>query len=599
MFGAGGRDGIVHQFRGAGMKRNSRLLWPGLCLLALAGLAGCNKPTPPQPTETAEVAWFEDITQEVGLDFTHDAGVADEVYFMPQITGSGSALFDFDGDGRLDILLLNNAGPKGRPNQLFKQMPDGTFKNVSKGSGLDFSGYCQGVAIGDVNNDGLPDVLITEYGGVRLFLNNGDGTFADVTVQAGLTNPLWATSAAFVDYNRDGWLDLVVVNYLKYEPLKQCYLPDANRDYCAPATFVGTVTKLYRNLGKQPQGKERNVCFEDVTIPSGLAQHSGPGLGVICADFNGDGWPDIFIANDGKPNHLWINQKNGTFQEEAVLRGVAYNAMGKAEANMGIAWGDVDGDGLQDLFVTHLNIETNTLWKQAQRGQFQDKTSTTGLHHPITRATGFGTVLSDFDCDGALDVAIVNGAVSRTSPSESGANAFWSQYYQRNQLFANDGTGKFRDLSSANAGTKGLCGYGNIGRGLAVGDVANNGTQWLLATSVAGPARLYRNTVPNRGHWVVIRAFDPALKRDALGAEVTLRAGQRTWVRTVQASAGYLSSNDPRAHFGLGKVDHLDSIHVLWPDGKEETFPPSALDRHLELRKGEGKAANTATGPGK
>ena len=544
-----------------------------LCLLVLVCLfVGCRKPTPPADSPVA--AWFEEVTAEVGLDFVHDAGPADDRYFMPQITGAGAALFDFDGDGKLDIYLLNNGGPKGRPNRLFRQMEDGTFADVSKGSGLDFSGYCQGVAIGDVNNDGFPDVLVTE-----------------VTAEAGLNNPVWATSATFVDYDRDGWLDLVVVNYLEYDAARLCSSTDGKRDYCAPSTFTGTVTKLFRNLGKQPKGKGPRVRFEDRTIASGLAEHPGPGLGILSADFNGDGWPDFFIANDGKPNHLWINQKNGTFREEAVPRGVAFNAMGKAEANMGIAWGDVDGDGLQDLFVTHLNIETSTLWKQAPRGLFQDRTAMSGLHRPTTRATGFGTVLGDFDNDGSLDVAIVNGAVTRSPPTEKGANAFWSQYFQRNQILANDGTGRFRDLSPANAGLKGLCGYGNIGRGLAVGDISNNGSLWLLATSVAGKARLYRNIAPDRGHWLVMRAFDPTLNRDALGAEVTVRAGKRVWVRTIQSNGGYLTSNDVRAHVGLGTIDRIDSIDVLWPDGTPEVFAVDGVDRHIELRKGKGKPA--------
>src|SRR5207249_1731001 len=262
-------------------------------------------------------------------------------------------------------------------------------------SGLDIAGYCTGVAIGDVNNDGWPDVLVTQYGGLKLFLNNGNGTFTDVSREAGLDSVLWGMSACFVDYDRDGWLDLVVVNYVKYDVTRLCYDGQGRRDYCHPSQFPGSVANLYRNLGTEKQGGRAGLAaihFEDVTEKAGLGRLPGPGLGVVCADFNGDGWPDILVANDAKPNHLWINQRDGTFKEEGVPRGIGYNAMGRAEANMGIAIGDVDGDGLFDVFVTHLTDETNTLWKQGPRGIFQDRTVGLGLASPRWRGTGFGTV---------------------------------------------------------------------------------------------------------------------------------------------------------------------------------------------------------------
>jgi len=572
-----------------------------VALLPAGGCAGPTAPTGPTgptapeatpPAAAADPPWFEEVTAELGLDFHNDAGTPDDSYFLPQIIGAGGALFDFDGDGRLDIYLLNHAGPNGRPNQLFQQLPDGRFKNVSAGSGLDYAAVCHGVAVGDVNNDGWPDLVVTEYLGVRLFLNNGNGTFRDVTGPAGLKNPQWATSAAFLDYDRDGWLDLVIVNYVEFDRSHPCTSANGRRDYCNPNTFPGTVSRLFRNRGPRPDDRA-TVAFEDVTTRAGLDSRTGPGLGVVCADFTGDGWPDVFIANDGKGNHLWVNQKDGTFKEEGALRNVAYNAMGRAEGNMGIAWGDIDGDGLQDLFVTHLITETNTVWRQGPRGVFQDRTATTGLHRPAERATGFGTVLADFDCDGAPDVVVLNGAVLRNTPSASASAgaSFWDQYRQRNQLFVNDGRGRFRDVSAANAGPKGLCGFPTLGRGLAVGDVSNQGQIWLLATEIAGPARLFRCVAPRNGRWLVVRAYDPDLKRDALGADITIRAGNRTWVRTVQSSGGYLTASDPRVHFGFGAIDRLDSVHVVWPDGTAELFPPPDLDRHVELRKGSGSPA--------
>jgi hypothetical protein len=557
-----------------------------LATVFLGLLTGCRQaPAPPEVPP-----WFEEVTDEVGLTFTHDAGAVDERYFMPQSMGSGVALFDFDGDGLLDVYLLNNGGPKGRPNQLFRQRPDGTFQNVSKGSGLDFSGHCMGVAVGDVNNDGRPDVVVTEYQGVRLFLNNGNGTFTDVTRAAGLSNPLWGMSAAFVDYDRDGWLDLVLVNYVDYDPTWSCTGPSGARDFCPPGPFRGTITKLFRNRGQGGKG----VRFQDVSLESGIGRLAGPGLGVICADFNGDGWPDVFVANDGKPNRLWINQKDGTFKDEAVRRGVAVNDLGQAEAGMGVGWGDVDGDGFQDLFVTHLGSETNTLWLQGPRGIFRDRTASSGMGSPVRRGTGFGTVLADFDHDGAPDAVVVNGRVFKASAVEdTELGPFWSQYGEHNHVLANNGAGRFRDLSPFNRGPGGFSATANVGRGLAVGDVRNSGALGVIITGIAGRVRLYRNVVPRRGNWLVVRAYDPARRRDALGAEITLRAARRQWVRTVQASGSYLSSSDPRAHFGVGPVERFDAIEVLWPDGKpeasREVFPGGAVNRHLTVERGKGR----------
>jgi hypothetical protein len=567
-------------------------------ILLLGSAPGCHKvdATASRPAaqamavqpQAAEAPWFADITEQVGLNFVHDAGPLGK-YFMPESVGSGAAFLDFDNDGRLDIYLLQNAGPhSSSKNRLFHQEADGRFTDVSAGSGLDVAGYGMGVAVGDVNNDGWPDVLITEYGRIRLFLNNRNGTFTDVTPAAGLDNPFWGTSACFVDYDRDGWLDLVVVNYVDYMESRPCANSAGHREYCGPSSFTGRVTKLFHNLG--PVGGA--VRFEDVTVKSGLGRLTGPGLGVFCADFNGDGWPDILVANDGRPNHLWINQRDGTFKEEAVARGIALNAMGKAEANMGIAIGDVDGDGLFDVFVTHLTDETNTLWKQGPRGIFQDRTVGLGLAKPHWRGTGFGTVMADFNQDGALDLALVNGRVKRPvgspapSPSTDKAEVFWRAYAERNQLFANDGTGKFRDISPANPP---FSGTPRVSRGLVCGDIDGDGALDLLVTSISAPARLYRNVAPKRGHWLMIRALDPALHRDAYGAEITVRAGGRHWVRYLNPGYSFLCSNDPRVHFGLGSVSQIEAIEVRWPDGSEETFPGRAADQLVVVRKGEGQ----------
>ncbi len=563
-----------------------------LFILVVLLLAGCG---PAAATKGDDLTftgpgWFGDATADAGLDFVNDAGPTDGSYFMPQIMGSGAALFDFNGDGLLDVLLLQDAGPNSpAKNRLYQQTPGGRFKDVSAGSGLDFAGYNLGVAIGDVNNDGLPDVLITQYGGVKLFLNNGDGTFKDVTKEAGLDVPAWATSAAFFDYDRDGCLDLVVACYLDYDKTWGCKSPSGTPEYCGPNIFPGTVSKLFHNLAAQPSG---GVRFEDVTLASGLGRLPGPGLGVVCEDFNGDGWPDIFIADDGQPNRLWINQKDGTFAEEAVKRGLAYNAVGAMPANMGVAWGDVDGDLLGDLFITHLNNETNTLWKQGPRGLFRDATSYSRLGLPRWRGTGFGTVLGDFENAGALGAAVVNGHIFRGEPADNPElTPYWRSYAQRNQLFANDGAGRFTDVSTANAP---FCQTPRVSRGLCVGDVFNDGSLALLTTEIGGPARLYRNVAANRGHWLEVRAVDPALHRDAYGAEVTVRAGGKSWVRWIDPAGSYQCSSDPRAHFGLGQADRVDEVRILWPDGRKEIFEGGPADRRLELRRGEGRAGEKA-----
>ena len=523
-------------------------------------------------------AWFEDVTNRLGIRFTHDPGAIGK-YPMYQSIGSGVAACDLDGDGLPDLLFLTNAGPESSStNALYRQKPDGTFEDVSNGSGLDFPGFNMGVAIGDVNNDGKPDVLITQYGGIRLFLNRGGMKFEDVTVAYGLKNPAWGTSAAFLDYNRDGWLDLIVVNYVDYDVGTPCQSRAVQQDYCGPSGLRSSASKLFRNR----EGKG----FEDVSVASRIGELGAPGLGVVVADFNGDGWPDIFVANDGKPNHLWINQKNGTFRNEAVTSGASCTQMGLHYAGMGVAVGDVENSGLLDLFVTHLASETNTFWKQGPRGTFRDVSATTGLTSLHRRGTGWGTLFADFDNDGFLDLAIVNGSIERQPPDgpRPGLSAYWAHYADRNQLVRGTGGGQFRDVS---ANTPAFCGYYTVARGLAAVDLDRDGGIDLIVTAIGERARVFRNVSTARGHWIALRLFDPKLNRDAYGAEVTVIAGGTRRLRVLSPAESFLSSSNTIAHVGLGGAATIDSIEVLWPDGTRERFPGGTVDRMVELRKGE------------
>jgi hypothetical protein len=557
---------------------------------------------------------FEDGTARAGIKFFLDPGPL-ELYEVPQVTGSGCAFLDFDQDGSLDIFLVNQAGgagyaefhdaaepaAPGPTSRLYRQQSDGTFTDVTRGSGLDIVGVGMGVAVGDVNNDGFPDLCVSYFRGTRLFLNRRDGTFADVTQFAGIDNPHWGTSCVFFDFDRDGWLDLFVANYADYHVGRRC--PDRNgyRDFCGPNDLVGVPHKLFRNESStlnnsDATNAELSVRFRDVSVSSGIARHMGRGLGVVSADFDGDRWPDLFVTNDGEPNFLWTNQHDGTFVEQAVLRGAAYDLTGTTQANMGIAIGDVDSDGRLDILVTHFDGEMNALYLNKSNEGFEESAASTGLGTPSLPYTSWGTAFFDVDHDGDLDLAVVNGGVKRGDASRDlarlgrhspAAAVGWEQYAEPNQFFLNDGTGHFVEVPQA---TEPFCARPEIGRGLAIGDVDNDGDLDVLVSSLAGPARLFVNVARKQGHWLQIRVVEPAFGgRDAYGAVVVVTAQDRRWMRSVNPAFSYLSSNDPRVHFGLGNVDAVDAISVIWADGVAEIFPGGGVDRHLVLRRGEGR----------
>ena len=487
-----------------------------ICLFCLLFTISCNQQQQPvNKKHPSEI--FIDITRQSGLNFVHEPGV-DGTYFMPESMGSGGAFFDYDQDRDLDIYLINGAWhgknhnattPK---NRLFRQEANHTFTDVTETSGLGDTGYGMGVAVADIDNDGDLDVYITNYGPDALYQNNGNGTFTNITKQAGITNSSWGTSAVFLDYDRDGYLDLYVANYLAYDPAIVCTDRAGRPDYCGPKGFVGIPDVLYHNNG--------NGTFTDASEHAGISKSAYRGLGVISADFNHDSYPDIYVANDEEPKNLWMNRGDGTFVDQALALGAAVNESGQAEAGMGVTFGDADGDQDFDLFITHLREEKNTLYRNYGKEGFQDESWAAGLAGVSIPFTGFGTGFFDYDNDGDLDLAVVNGRVTRGSllttrkPPE-----YWDDYAEPNLLFENDGTGHFRDASK-DAGS--FATTVENSRGLAFGDFDNDGDIDLLVNNEGGPARLYRNDSPKKGHWLLIRALDTKLNRDAIGAEITV-----------------------------------------------------------------------------
>jgi hypothetical protein len=558
--------------------------------VAVCCIAGCGRE---KTLDRSSVA-FRDVAAESGLRFQHFTGATGQFY-LPEIMGSGVALLDYDGDGDLDIFLVQGivlepgktpadarfpppAGAK-PGNRLFRNLLKETgklqFVDVTEQAGLSHSGYGMGVAAGDFNNDGYPDLYVTGFGSNVLYRNNGNGTFTDVTAEAGVAAEGWSTSAAFVDYDRDGYLDLYVARYLDLTVRgnKDCSNAAGERDYCTPNAYKALTHRLYRNLG--------NGRFRDVTQAAGIGTASGPGLGVVCGDFNNDGWPDIYVANDGAANLLWMNQRNGTFRESALLAGAAYAADGVARAGMGVTAGDFDGSGSESLFVTNLSREGATLYRNNGHGEFTDATLAFGLYQPTYPYTGFGVRWFDYDNDGRLDLFIANGAVTSMEARRGSPYPF----NQPNLLLHNEGSG-FRS-TGGEAGP--VFQLAEVGRGVAFGDVNNDGRVDIVVANNNGPVRLLLNETANIGHWLEARLEGTKCNREGIGALVIVSDDGRNPIRRrVQTDASYLSASDVRAHFGLAQSTQAD-VRVEWPDGSAEVWKHTTVDRLITLRQGSGE----------
>lgn len=519
------------------------------------------------------------MSQETGLIFQHENGATGEFY-MPEIMGAGAAMLDFDNDGDLDIFLVQSKGSS----RLYRNelMPGGALKfaDVSAASGIDYDGYGMGAATGDIDNDGRVDLLVTGWGKTRLYRNLGDGRFAPVPA---VFPPTWSTSASFFDYDRDGRLDLIVLSYVDFSTAinKKCQAPTGEADYCTPRAYSPVSARLYHNE-TTPKDEVRLV---DVTAKSGIDRALGPGLGVVALDLNADGWPDLFIANDTAQNHLWINQRNGTFREAGIEAGVGYSEDGLAKAGMGVAAGDYDQDGSDDLFVLNLMREGATLLRNdgaAPSGlpSFVDVSRASGIYQATFAFTGFGTGWIDYDNDGQLDLFLANGAVTLREEQRGKPRPF----QEKNLMLRND-RGKFTDVSAKSGSVFDLA---EVSRGAAFGDLDNDGDIDIVVTNNQGPARLYRNDSPPTG-WLSVRLEGKTANRSAIGARVTVfREDLRPLVRHVHSDTSYCSANDLRVHFGLGDKAGVDAIEVNWPDGRIERWIKPAVRTVLRLGEGEG-----------
>jgi hypothetical protein len=521
---------------------------------------------------------FVDVAREAGITFRHVNGASADKHLV-ETMGAGGLFFDYDSDGWIDVFLVDS-GSLADPavatrarHRLYRNLGTGRFADVSDRSGIRHSAYGMGACAADYDGDGDPDIYITNDGPNALYQNRGDGRFVDVTAAAGVGDARWSASCAFADLDRDGDLDLWVTNYVAADRRRSPFCGDARRGvrfYCHPLNYDPLPNTLYRNDGG---------TFTDVSVESGIGALRSNGLGVVIADENDDGWPDVFVANDSLPNFLFRNAGKMRFREEALTAGVAVAADGQPRAGMGIDAGDYDRDGRLDLVITNLDFQMHSLYRGLAGGTFAWSTIESGIGYATLPFVGFGVAFLDYDNDGQLDVAIANGHILENAPQfRAGAT-----YRQRKLLFRNTTGRRFTEVGRT-AGAPFTA--ARVGRGLATGDVDNDGDLDLLVTNNGGEAELLRNDAPGGTHSLLLRLRGAGRNREAIGARVLVTTGTRTIRRDVTAGSSYLSQNDLRVHVGLGEAAQADRIEIRWPSGKTETIPPVPAGQQLTIEEG-------------
>ena len=532
-------------------------------LLALVALAATMPPA---------AITFTDVTAQSGIHFTHNAGRSGKKY-LPETLGAGCAFFDFDGDGWPDILLVNGKDwtPHGRRSLpgLYHNNRNGTFTDVTAGSGLDIESYGLGVAIGDYDNDGRDDVYLTALDGDHLFHNEGNGKFRDVTKASGIQNSNFGTSAAWFDYDRDGKLDLFVANYVQWsrEHDLWCSLDGATKSYCTPESYKGTRSRLYHNLG--------GGRFEDVAERAGLGDPTSKSLGVTVLDFNGDGWPDLFVANDTQPNKLYRNLGNGTFREEGMTAGVAYGEDGVARGAMGVDAADYDRSGRPHLLVGNFSNQMIGLYHNEGNGLFVDEAPSSTVGRASLLCLAFGVFFFDYDLDGYPDIFAANGhiedEIGRVQPKVS--------YREAPLLFRNLGNHKFDNVGVQMGGT---FNRKIVARGAAYADYDHDGDLDVLISTNNGPAILYRNDGGNRNHWLAVKLVGSKSNRDGIGAVVRVTSASGKQWNMVRSGSSYCSQSDLTLTFGLGK-DTVASLEIDWPSGAKQQQAKVAADQRITI----------------